>query len=276
MHRLLFAAALLLDACAPLTAYRYAAFTPTARPIAWDGAVPERGEVQVEGSLAHTDVLPQFFPAEHAAALNLAATTAEGLVSVGLVRGLGLGLRATYANWAWSQPSAAGTMPLPGKPSMWGIGPELKVAFTIDPEQRFSLGFAANALLYQLPWAEWKAGDCSAFTCGYAPSRTGTDAKLVFAGGFYPSYALGEGGKFGQVFAMLAFHTDFKNDGFTNDKSANSTLQTDGLVPLAGGGASVRLGPVKLGGTVYLPLSSQGSSGAQRLGGMVTVGYDGK
>jgi hypothetical protein len=151
MRRLsLLAALALASACAPISAYRYTAFTPTARPIAWDGAPSERGEVHVEAS-----------------------------------------------------------------------------------------------------------------------------ATLVYAVGLSPSYALGEGGKLGNVFLLLAVHTDFKNDGFTSTQSAGSTIQTAGLVPVVGGGASVHVGPMKVGATVFAPFVD-GSAGHQRPGGMVTFGFDGK
>lgn len=67
------AAASALGGCVPYTTYRYTAFTPAARPIAWDGAVPERGEVHAEATVSHAEVSPELLPVEHSTALNLAA-----------------------------------------------------------------------------------------------------------------------------------------------------------------------------------------------------------
>ena len=267
-------ACLPLTACAPHSAYRYTAFTPTARPIAWDGAPAERGELRAEATATHSNIVPKLFAVLHDSGLNLSASTAEGYLGVGVVRGLELGLRATYSNYSWSQPSSVGTMPIPGDPSMWGIGPELKLAFALDDERRMTLGLAANALLYKLPWAEWRWA-CGSRTCDYVRGASGTDSTPVFSGGLYPSYGLGEGGKLGNVFLLFAVHTAFKNDGFTDTQGSGSTIQTAGLVPLIGGGASMHVGPMRLGATVYAPFAD-GAGGHQQAGGMVTFGFAGK
>jgi hypothetical protein len=276
LRRLFLLAALALaSACAPLSAYRYTAFVPTARPIAWDGAAAERGEVHAEGTLTHADILPNLGPALHDSAMNLSASTAEGYLGVGLTHGFELGLRGTYSHYAWSEPSAAGTMPIPDRPALWGFGPEARLALALDEEKRMTMGIAANVMLYQLPWAEWDAKDCTEFTCDYRAASGGTDAKLVYSAGLYPSYAFGEGGKLGNAFLILAVHTDFKNDGFTNTQASGSTIQTAGVVPVVGGGASVHIGPLKLAATVFAPFAD-GAAGHQRPGGMITVGFDGK
>ena len=164
-------------------------------------------------------------------------------------------------------------MPLPSRPSLFGFGPEVKLAFALDPKRRFSLGFAANAMLYSLPWALWQAGDCSP-SCVYTLVRQDRDNSFVFSGGFYPSYAFGDGGRLGNVFLMLGAHTDFKNDGFTDTQASGSTIQTSGLVGLIGGGGSLHVGGAKLGLLLFTPFTRAADGARQMPGAMLTLGWD--
>ena len=257
------------SACAPITQYRYTGMTPAPRPIAWDGYPSHAGELHADATVTHTGVFENLFSEIHDTALNVAATTVEGNMSITPVRGLDVGLRWSYAAYAWTKPTAVGTMPLPHDTNLVGIGPEIRGSFSIDHDKRFAIGLAASAMLYQIPWAAYTLGGN---IDGYSLTNTGTDSDWTLALGVYPSYSFGPDGRYGTVFGMLGAHTSFKNDGFTNVYSSSSTITQDGFVPLVGGGYGIHAPYLHVGVMLYLPFTMDSTHWGP--GMMMTLGLD--
>src|SRR5579859_2809513 len=138
-------ATIALGGCAPVTQYRYSASVPAVRPIPFDGRTPRAGSLGVEGTLGGTSVDPNLAPQLHDTAVWVPKVTAEGAALIAVSSHVQLGLRGAYAAYEWAQPSAVGTMPVPNAQGSWGIGPEIRMSFPLDPGKRFALGIAANA-----------------------------------------------------------------------------------------------------------------------------------
>lgn len=266
--RALLLASISLSACAPITPYRYTGLTPAPRPIAWDGYPSHAGEVHAELSGSHTSVYENLFPQVHDTALHVAATTVEGAASITPVRGLDIGVRASYAAYAWSRPSAVGTMPLPSRPNLWGVGPEVRGAFFVDHGKHMAIGLAANLMHYQVPWAAYALDTA---TTTYKLMQEGSDSDWTMALGVYPSYSFGRDGEYGTAFAMLGAHTSFKNDGFATTASNGSTIQEDGFVPMVGGGYGFHAHMFHVEMLGYVPIGSSIDYGA---GFTLSVGLD--
>lgn len=244
-------AAACVSGCAPMTPYRYSGMTPAAHPIAWDGYPKHAGEVHVEGSASHTMVVENWFPQVHDTALNVAATQIEGTASITPIRGLDVGIRASYAAYRWTEPTAVGTMPLPSHPSLVGVGPEIHGALFLDRHKHVALGIAANVMHYEVPWAAYKLEGQN-----YVLMNEGSDSDWTFSGGIYPSYSFGRDGEYGTIFSMLGVHTAFKNDGFALTASNGSTIEEDGFVPMVGTGYAIHTQYFHASIMGYLPLSS--------------------
>ncbi len=287
IHLLLPFASVGLLACQPDTPYRY---NGPPRPIAWDGRGSPGGTLHIEGQASLTEVQPGAFPNEpglHASALHVTRTSLDGALLLEPVRGVELGVRATYSSYAWSEISTQGTMPIPSRPSLFGVGPEMRVWFPFDRKERFALGIAANALFYQVPFAEWTQEPCArSSTCvstvvypthgpsldvTYQLTRSDADTHVVLTGGLYPSFALGDHARYGNVFALLGVTEGFSNDGFTNVQSNDGLLSTS-AVGLVGGGYGFRRGWFHVNVGLYAPL---GGAGVQYSpGAWLAVGFD--
>jgi hypothetical protein len=262
------ACTLAVAGCVPITPYRYTGMTPAPRPIAWDGYPSHAGEVHGEVALSHTAVYEKLSPQIHDTALHVAATTIDGAASITPVRGLDVGLRWSYAAYAWTRPSANGTMPLPSRPDLWGVGPEVRGSFFVDHDKHVALGIAANLMHYQVPWAAYALSGSST----YDLMAQGSDSDWTMSFGFYPSYSFGPDGKYGTAFAMLAAQTSFKNDGFATTASNGSTIQENGFIPMFGGGYGFHTRMFHMGILGFVPLAGNGIDFGP--GFMLTVGLD--
>ena len=257
-----------LTGCAPESQYRYTASVPAVRPIAWDGRTPKAGSLGVEGTITHTDMLTNPLPQLHDTAVWVPEWTTEGAAFIALSSRVQLGIRGAYADYAWSRPSAVGTMPVPGAPGSWGLGPELRASFPLEPTRHWWLGIAGNFMSYQVPYAEWTlTGPTSTTpsapacvpspTCvnSYSLFDTRTESHWVYNLGLYPSYAVGDHGQYGNVVAMVAATSGFKNDGFTNQPSNGSTVDSVGPIFVLGAGYGYHYDVMHVTGLVYRPIT---------------------
>jgi len=243
MHRFLLSwaplAALLACAaagCAPTTPYRYSALTPAPRPIAWDGRPADRGSLRVDATLVETSVRRNDFPKPGDTALRVPLHTVDGAATIAVTNGLELGARFSYVAYAWSTESATGTQPLPNDPSLFGWGPEVRLAGPLDDEGRWKLGFAGNLVNYAIPYAAWSlgcAGGSAPCANGYQLTDQGTDHHYAMNLGLYPSVSFGPRGRYGALFAMLGGHTGFKNDGFATTPQAGSSVKDAGFIGMS-------------------------------------------
>jgi hypothetical protein len=279
-------AASLLGGCVPTTQYRYSAFTPSARPMAWDGRTAGTGTLRVEGTLASTFVNQNVAPQVHDTALQIPSWTAEGAAMLAVSSRLEIGVRGAYAAYDWASPSAAGTMPVPNAPPSWGVGPEIRAAVPLDAGKHFYLGLAANTMNYQVPYAEWmltgpgsptgNTPTCTPSpTCvqGYSLQNTQTESHWTYTLVVQPSYAFGEKGEYGHGFVAITATSGFKNDGFTNQPSSGSTVDTFGPLWIASVGYGVLLEDLlNVSGAVFKPLTGPGSPVDYNLGFLVTLG----
>ncbi len=287
------AVALQATACTVNTPYRYTAVVPAARPLGWDGRTGQRGSLRVEGTLSTSSVAENLYPVEHDTAVRVPEVTVEGTATLAVTSGFELGVRGAYARYAWTAPSAVGTEPLPSQPDSWGVGPEVRGTIPFGKEGRFAIGLAANVMSYTVPYAEWsRTGPDSpnGRTTPCVPSATCTidapsgahyalfsersEGHWTTSFGIYPSYAFGERGEYGHVFAILGGHTGFKNDGFTDHPTNGSTVESTGPVWMLGGGYAADVDVVHLGALVYQPLASAGTGVAYNPGVMLTVGLN--
>jgi hypothetical protein len=275
-----------LSGCAPTTTYRYSAFVPAVRPIPWDGQTPQKtGTISLEGSATTSTLSPDLFPQIGDTAVMVPQWTTEGSVMVAASSRVQVGVRAAYASYSWATASATGTMPVPGAPASWGVGPELHASFPLDESKRFWLGLAGNVMSYEVPYAEWTlnpgasayAGTCgSAPTCtdGYTLFDTKTESHLVYSFGFYPSVNVGRDGRYGHVMAMLSATNGFKNEGFTDVASNGSTVSSVGPIFMTGAGYGIRYEWLHASALLYLPITSSSSPVDYGPGLQVTLGVD--
>jgi hypothetical protein len=289
---LVFVLALLaLPACYPPdTPFRYTALTPAARPIAWDGRGSQGGTLHVEGEASSTQYRVGLFPGAaglHDTALHVSTFSLDGALLLEPVRGVEIGARATYSAYAWSDVSTDGTMPLPSRPALWGVGPEMRAWIPFDRNERFAIGVAGNAVFYQVPFAEWTQEPCTAsLDCvsstvlggsgglqkvTFALTNAGTDTQVVLTGGLYPSVGLGDHARYGSVFLLLGVTEGFSNDGFTNVRSSDGLISTY-AVGLAGAGYGFRRGWFHVNAGLYAPFG--GSAVSYSPGGWLTIGFD--
>jgi hypothetical protein len=229
--------------CVPQTKYRYTALTPAAKPIPWDGRGSPGGTLHLEGSASETDerIVPQA-AGLHRTALYVSGFNLDGAALIEPARGVAVGVRGSYAAYAWSHESTFGTMPLPDHPSIFGIGPEFRASIPFDHDRVFSLGIATNALHYSIPWAEYTRQPCGPGGCGgfgtrgnYELTGQGAEDFFVLTAGLYPNVALGPHGMYGDIFGLAVITQGFHNDGFTNVRSSDGKLG-EHSVDLLGGG----------------------------------------
>lgn len=281
------AAALTLaaSACTPTTQYRYSALIPAAHPLSWDGRTAKDGTLRLEGTLTAATLVRNMNPQIGDTAVHVPNATLEGAAFLAVVPGVELGVRYSYAAYAWSDESAQGTLPLPSQPSVSGIGPEARFMIPFDRRREWTLGIAGNFMRYTIPYAEWELSTmCTpgTTTCVADPTSGATyhifdersEAHYTFNIAAYPSVALGRTGEFGHVFGGLSAHTGFKNQGFTNMVSNGSTIEDAGLIFSVGAGYGIKVDLLRLSGMVTLPLTSGDSPVNYGLGGFFTAGVD--
>jgi hypothetical protein len=263
----------------PTTTYRNTAFVPAVRPVPWDGRMPAGPAFILEGSGTYTAVNENLTPQIGDTAVLVPQWTFEGSALIAFNKHVALGLRGAYSSYEWGQPSAVGTMPVPGGPSGWGLGPELRLSFPLDEQKRFALGIEGNLVSYQVPYAEWQlaTGGCLASpTCvdGYTLAHQSTETHGVYSLGLYPSYSVGEHGEYGTAFLVLAGTSGFQNEGFTNQSSTDSTLKSAGPIFIFGGGYSVHVQSMHATALVYRPTTGEGSPVDYALGVQLALGVD--
>jgi hypothetical protein len=284
-----------LMGCDPATPYRYTALTPAARPIPWDGRAAKGGEVRIEGSISKNTVYQKVDPQIHDTALNVPEMTAEGSISIAPIKGFEIGVRGSYAAYAWSQPSIDGTEPLPSHPPVWGVGPEFKGTINVDKKRRFAIGIAGNIMRYQTPYAEWSltgpgSANGQATPCTLSPTCTmdpltinnahyslfAEKSESHFTGtiGVYPSYDFTGTGEYGHIFGVLAGTTGFENDGFTNEAQNGSTLTGYLFIPIVGVGYGIDVNPVRASIMIYDPITTYDSPVYYGPAAMGTIGFD--
>jgi hypothetical protein len=285
---LLFAAGALgaLSGCAPQTQYRYSASVPAVRPIAWDGRTPKGTSVTVEGTLTHTDIGTKLFPQPHDTAVWVPEWTGEATALLAVSSHVQLGLRGAYASYEWARASAAGTMPVPGASATTGFGPEVRLSFPLDPERRWAIGIAGNYMLYQVPYAEWTLTGPGSTTgtpacapsptcvADYALHDTRTEGHWVYDVGIYPSYAIGDGGRYGHVIAQLGATSGFKNDGFTDQPSNGSTVDSVGPIFILGIGYGIRYDVMHATALLYRPMTDSDAPVQYNVGLQLALGVD--
>jgi hypothetical protein len=278
--------------CTPSTVYRYSGFVPAAHAIAWDGRVAPGGTLRLEGTMVGATVDRNLYPVIHDTALRVPNTTIEGAAFIAPNKYIELGVRYAYAAYVWGEPSATGTMPMPSHPSLWGVGPEVRIAIPLEKRHRFTLGIAANLIRYVTPYAEWQqppsgtcvpSANCVVDSTTFPPTQYAlvnerSESNLALGFAIYPSVDLGETDELGHVFGGLSFSTGFKNDGFTNTAmpalAGGSTIQQAALVPILGVGYGINVDALRLSGMVTLPLTDSTSAIDFGLGGFVTLGVD--
>ncbi len=274
-------------ACTPTTPYRYSAFVPAVRPIAWDGRAAKGGTFRLEGTMTHANVETNYAPRVGDSALFAPEWTAEASAMLAVTSEIEVGLRGSYAAYQWADPSASGTMPLPSQPATWGVGPEVRVAIPFDGKRRFALGVAANLMHYETPFAEWTLtgpGSPNGQTVACSPSTTCVngyslfdekqESHLVYSFGLYPSMAIGDGGEYGHVFVMLGGTNGFKNDGFTDTPVNGSSVSVTAPVWMVGGGYGFSYEAVRVSGMLFRPITDRSSSVDYSMGFQLTVGVN--
>jgi hypothetical protein len=277
------------SACTPATKYRYTGLVPAAHALAWDGRTAKDGTLRLEGSMAQSTVHRNIAPVKGDTALRVPNTTLEGAAFLAAIPNVEFGVRYSYSAYAWSEPSAEGTMSLPSHPSVWGIGPELRGAIPFDKRRKFMIGVAANVMRFDVPYAEWEKtpycalGPTCAFDTFTYPGDAGTyyrlvneksEAHLTLSIAVYPSLLLGDEGEYGHVFGGFSVHSAFKNDGFTDKSSNGSTIQDAGLLFMMGAGYGIAFEPFRLAAMLTLPTASTSSPVNYGMGGFFTVGVD--
>lgn len=261
MRAYLAAASLLsLAACVPDTPYRNTAMTPASRPIGWDGRQKPAGTLHVEGEYGGRRIYENLAPELGDSALHVPSYDVGGSVTLTPVRGLDVGFRGSYAAYAWTKPTAAGTFDLPSSPNIFGVGPEVHGAIALDRGRRAQIGIAGNFLHYQVPYASYTRSDCLYASPGcsmnapqqdilthatYYLARSGSEEHWTYNLAVVPSYGFGEDAKYGSVTGMVGITTGFSNDGFTDVASSGSTVRDNAVVPYLGVGYSIALAPVR-------------------------------
>lgn len=277
-----------LAGCAPDTPYRYTAMTPAPRAIPWDGRGNHAGTLHFEGSAASSGISVASIPKApeiHTTALHVAALSMDGAILIEPVQGVQVGFRGSYTSYDWTRETAFGTMPMPNKPSLFGLGPEVRIWLPFDRDERFALGIAGNVLHYDIPFAEWTRADCvntpdcagtPTFSSGgasYVLTHQSSEPRFVWNLGLYPSFGLGAHARYGNIVAMLAATQGFQNDGFTDTPSVDGKLSTY-VVPILGAGYGFRYAWAKIAAGVQWPVSSADSPVQYGPSGWLTLGVD--
>lgn len=287
MRRLpLFLIALLgLPACSTPSPYRYSAMVPAARPIPFDGRTAEKGTLRVEGAVTKSEVDRRDFPQLHDTAVWVPHTQLEASGAIAVSRKVEIGARFAYTNFDWARASAVGTMPFPNKPSMWGVGPEVRATFPLDREQRFAIGIAGHFMQYRMPIGRWsRTPSCAAGdTCQVDPSSGGTiyrldeqrlESRWTYAMGVYPTVAFGDRGRYGHLIGHVGWVEGFQNDGFTDTTSSNGEVKSAGAITILGLGYGIRVKPARLAVMTFAPMTSSSAPVRYLYGAFLTLGFD--
>jgi hypothetical protein len=276
----------LLTGCSPTTTYRYSALTPAAHPLSWDGRIATEGRLRVEGTVTRDAVETNLFPVLHDTALHVPLATVEGAATLAIARDVELGVRYSYASYAWSQTSAVGTPPLPDHPSISGFGPEIRIAIPLDKRRRVTLGLGGNLMSYSTPYAEWQRCPCAPGSnvfvdtsgvgdnAAYGLINQGSETHWATNLAIYPAVNLSDDGRAGHIFGGLSAHTAFKNDGFTNVDQSGSTVESAGLLYFLTLGYGVEVAPLRVSALVALPLADAGSAVNYAVAGFLSIGLD--
>jgi hypothetical protein len=108
----------------------------------------------------------------------------------------------------------------------------------------------------------------------YALHDTRTENHWVYNVGLYPSYAIGDGGRYGQVFALLGLTSGFKNDGFTDQATNGSTVNEVGPIGILGAGYGIRYEAMHASGLLYRPTTDSNAPVAYNIGFQLALGVD--
>jgi hypothetical protein len=264
-------ASLLLAACAPQTQYRNTGLVPAAHALPWDGRTVAAGSLRVEGTAVLSNVNENLSPQVGDTALYVPNLSVEGAATYAVSNGVELGLRGAFAQYSWSSPTAVGTPPLVGNPTVSGVGPEIRMMIPLDTASRWTLGLAGNIMNYQIPYAEWQAGCTTGATCsgGYSLAEQKTSGHVTLNFAIYPSYSFGP--ELGHVFTGLSVHSGFKNDGFT-DTPSNDQIEDAGLIFVWAAGYGLDYRGFLVSMIAELPITPRGTPISYTPGGSFTVG----
>jgi hypothetical protein len=265
----------LLAGCTPTTQYRNTGLIPAAHALPWDGRTVAPGSLRIEGTAVLAGVHENLAPQIGDTALYVPNLGVEGAATIGVARGLELGVRAAYARYSWSSPSAVGAPPLVGNPEVAGAGPEVRFTIPLDEAGRWTIGVAGNMMNYEVPYAEWKltgSGACAAgTTCsgGYTLVEQSADGHVTMNFAAYPSYSFGP--DLGHVFTGFSVHSGFKNEGFTNTPS-NDSVQDAGLIFVWAAGYGLNYRGLVMSMIAELPITPGGSPISYTPGGSFSFG----
>jgi hypothetical protein len=108
----------------------------------------------------------------------------------------------------------------------------------------------------------------------YSFKASGSQDAWVLSLSLLLSHAFGEHGEYGHVFGGFAFHPTFGNDGFTDATSSSSEIKSKGWTPIATAGYGIRVLPVRVGASLFLPIGGDEQSIMWGLGGQLTLGLE--
>jgi len=263
--------------CVPTTTYRNTGLVPAVHALPWDGRTVPAGSIRVEGTFVASDVVENDFPEPGDTALYVPHAAVEGAMSMAVIEHIELGVRVAYARFTWADPSAVGTMPLVGNPTLWGVGPEIRMAFPLGRGSAFAFGLGGNLMNYRIPYAEWQVdGSCAPSpTCtqGFSLVEQKSSGHITLNLAIYPSVAIGPGGRYGHFFAGLSAHSGFQNDGFTNTP-ANDQVQDAGIVFVGAAGYGVQYGALLASVILEMPITSDSDPIEYQPGASFTLGFD--
>ena len=264
-------AALLPIGCTPASEYRNTAYVPVARSLAWDGRLTSEGSLRLEGSATRASVATNTNPQLGDTALFVPSLELDALAAVALTSGIELGLRGSYADYAWRTESSYGTLPLPTEPSVWGFGPEIRARLPVsDDSGPFALSLGGNLLGYSITEAFWQldpscvpSATCveqstPGGTVRYTLLDTKTHTFLVANAALYGSVTLGKP-DFGHVFFGPSAHDGFKNRGFTDQSTDGGSLERAGPVWFIAAGYGLDLGTARGSIMMSYPLTTRDS-----------------
>jgi hypothetical protein len=261
--------------CVPTTTYRNTGLVPAAHALPWDGRTVPAGSLRVEGTFVASNVAENGDPQIGDTALYVTHSALEGAMTMAVATGFEIGLRVAYARFAWAEPSALGTLPLAGNPTLWGAGPELRMSLPIG-HGAFALGLAGNLMNYRIPYAEWQAdASCAPSpTCtqGFSLAEQKSSGHITLNLAIYPSVAVGPGGRDGHFFAGLSAHSGFKNDGFTNTPESGQ-VEDAGIVFVGAAGYGIQYGALLASAIVELPIPSSNAPIQYLPGASFTLGF---